>query len=290
VIAAIPARVPDARVGAWLEALLARHSTSLTRPELLKAIRALSVRYVERRSDLGRRSPTDSAGKRAAFASFYAPLHFLTADLVLRALGAHLTPRRAIVDLGCGTGVAGAAWALALPAPAPVTGIDLDAWALAEARWNWSMLGVEGRVRRASFAATSVSASASGDGAARRTRRGRHSVTAFPVPASGSGIVLGWTVNELPFADRESVLVHLEHAADAGATVVVIEPIARRAAPWWPSWARRVEQAGGRADEWTFEAALPPILARLDADAGFHRRVIKARSLALGLSRSPTGG
>ena len=53
------------------------------------------------------------AGKRAAFALFYAPLHFMAVTAVVQALGADAPPPASIVDLGCGTGVAGAAWALA---------------------------------------------------------------------------------------------------------------------------------------------------------------------------------
>src|SRR5207247_822586 len=57
----------------WLEALGARHRSSFTSSEFLKALRALSARYVERRGALPARSPLDTAGKRAAFAAFYAP-------------------------------------------------------------------------------------------------------------------------------------------------------------------------------------------------------------------------
>ena len=49
----------------WLGALVARHTSTLSRAEFLKAVRALSARYVERRQELPRRSPVDSAGKRA---------------------------------------------------------------------------------------------------------------------------------------------------------------------------------------------------------------------------------
>ena len=58
------------RVDAWVEALQVRHRANLTTPEFLKAVRALSARYVERRAELPDRSPIDSAGKRSAFAAF----------------------------------------------------------------------------------------------------------------------------------------------------------------------------------------------------------------------------
>ena len=72
---------------AWLESLPARHAASMTRSEFLKAIRALSARYVERHGALPDRSPLDSAGKRAAFASFYAPLHFVTTQQIIASVG-----------------------------------------------------------------------------------------------------------------------------------------------------------------------------------------------------------
>ena len=82
-------------------------------PKFLKAVRALSARYVERRAGLADRSPLDSAGKRAAFAAYYAPLHFLTTREVVRASGAASADSiDRILDLGCGTGAASAAWAL----------------------------------------------------------------------------------------------------------------------------------------------------------------------------------
>src|SRR5262245_11508427 len=99
----------------WLDALIARHTADLAPPQFFKAIRALSARYVESRGQLPDRSPIDSAGKRAAFAAFYAPLHFFTAREIVRALAADMPELRAlqtVVDLGCGTGVTSAAWAV----------------------------------------------------------------------------------------------------------------------------------------------------------------------------------
>jgi hypothetical protein len=56
----------------------------------------------------------DSAGKRAAFAAFYAPLHFLTMRAIVQELvvadSTPVTHIDTIVDLGCGTGVAGGRW------------------------------------------------------------------------------------------------------------------------------------------------------------------------------------
>ena len=247
----------------WIAALVERHSSSLSRPELLRAIRALSARYVERRAELDRRSPTDSAGKRAAFAAFYAPLHFLTVRGIVREVDAAGAGVDRLIDLGCGTGVAGAAWALALPGPAPIRGVDREGWPLDEARWNWRQLGLRGRTQRGDLVA------AAHELVARRTRR----------EAGGAGLVLGWSVNELDRAARAALLPSLLGAADQGASVLVVEPIARSAVPWWDEWASAFAGAGGRADEWRLPADLPPILLDLDRSAGFDRQELAARSL-----------
>src|SRR5688572_31727231 len=101
----------DAFAG-WLTALEARHLADLRVPEVTRALRALSSAYVERRHTVARGAALDSHGKRAAFALFYAPLHFLVARHIVEALGADATPS-SVIDIGCGTGAAGAAWALA---------------------------------------------------------------------------------------------------------------------------------------------------------------------------------
>ena len=76
---------------AWQERALARFLPPLRFPELRRGVQALSSLYVERRGggDLAARS-LEGAAKRAAFACFYAPLHFLTLFHALRgeALGA----------------------------------------------------------------------------------------------------------------------------------------------------------------------------------------------------------
>src|SRR5688572_7522292 len=101
---------PDLAFSAWIAALDQRHFADLTAPEVGRALRALSSCYVERRSRLAEGGALDGAGKRAAFALFYAPLHFLATAHVLRELG-DAGGVREIIDLGCGTGAAGAAWA-----------------------------------------------------------------------------------------------------------------------------------------------------------------------------------
>jgi hypothetical protein len=75
-------------VDGWLSALEARHLADFTVPEVTRALRALSSAYVQRRRTVARGATLDTAGKRAAFALFYAPLHFITTTHVVEALGA----------------------------------------------------------------------------------------------------------------------------------------------------------------------------------------------------------
>src|SRR5512145_3076555 len=96
-----------ARFDAWLEGAVARHSPPLSFAEVRQGVRALSSLWVERRARAAR--ALDGAGKRAAFATYYAPLHFLATWHALRGLGESAAPEssaglRRVVDLGCGTG------------------------------------------------------------------------------------------------------------------------------------------------------------------------------------------
>lgn len=242
----------------WVGALEARHLADLRVPEVTRALRALSSAYVERRQALARGAALDSAGKRAAFALVYAPLHFLVTSHVVRALAAPVP--RTIVDLGCGTGAAGAAWALESTPPARVTGIDRHPWAVDEARWTYRQLGLDGRARQ-------------GDAARFRPRAG------------GTGVVAAYVLNELPAAAREALIGTLIETAGGGAPVLILEPIARAVTPWWDAARRRVEAAGGRADEWTLAPALPAVVAKVSGAAGLDYRQVKARSLFIARSR-----
>src|SRR5437762_12700824 len=139
----------DDRFVHWFEALEERHLENLKFSEVRKSVQALSSLYVSRRERLDRNAALDGAGKRAAFAMFFGPLHFLLVREIVRALDAHLPRKTAILDLGCGTGVAGAAWALEMSEPPKVTGIDRNAWALEECKWTYRRLGVQGVTKSA---------------------------------------------------------------------------------------------------------------------------------------------
>ena len=239
--------------GEWVAALEARHLADLRVQEVTKALRALSSAYVERRREAVPRA-MDSAGKRAAVALFYAPLHFLATHLVVRALGAAAPPPRAIVDIGCGTGAAGAAWAVAAGSTPPVTGIDRHPWAVDEARRTYRELGLNGHARH-------------GD------------VARLPPLPPGTAVVAAYVLNELPAVVREPLEDRLIDAAGRGVPVLVIEPISRSVSPWWNSTASRIAAAGGRTDEWRFPVDLPPLLRLLDKAAGLDHRELTVRSL-----------
>lgn len=271
----------DNAFGNWLAALERRHLADLRVPEVTRALRALSSAYVERRQrtapfDTRRRQAAtpgesrqvvgalDSAGKRAAFALFYAPLHFLAVTELVRALDGD-APSKTIIDLGCGTGAAGAAWALASsgkgrresdppPPSLSVLGIDRHPWAVAEANWTYRQLGVDGRARQ-------------GD------------VTRPLTSRRGDSVVAAYVLNELPDAARRRLEDRLLDAAAHGGRALVIEPIARAIVPWWDDFAGRVVRAGGRADEWRLPIDLPPLLEKFDRAAGLNHRELTFRSL-----------
>jgi hypothetical protein len=265
--------VTDPQIDRWLAALSTRYTRDLDRPQLLKAIRALSARYVQRRSELSERSAIDSAGKRAAFGAFFAPLHFLTTRSIVRTLGAGGLPLLTIADLGCGTGVAGSAWALECPRPPVIFGVDEHPWAIEESAWTWRQLRLSGRATRADLVASAERLT---------TRPGR-------VDLARTGIVLGWSVNELDRQKRDALQSHLLTLINRGGAVLVIEPIATRLTPWFDEWGQPFAAAGGRRDEWQFDVELPPDLAALDRDAGFAREGLKAKSVwAAGAPRAVT--
>lgn len=247
---------PAVTVEAWYAALQARHLETLTPTEVRRGLQALSSLYVERRDRLVRGAATDGAGKRAAFALFYGPLHFLVVREIVRALNAADPPPKRIVDLGCGTAPAGAAWALEAQGRPTVTGIDASGWAIGEAEWNLKTLGVAATVRRGNLVEAVLG-------------------------AAGEGIVMAYVVNELDDPARAELLRRLLYAHSKGSRVLVVEPIARRPVPFWPSWAEAFRAAGGRDDTWRFPAVFPEPMKLLDKAAGLDHRTLTARSLWL---------
>jgi hypothetical protein len=246
----------DALLTDWLAMLERRHLASLTSSEVARALRALSSCYVERRSKLARGDALGSRGKRAAFALFYGPMHFIVTREVLRALPSATAGIATILDLGCGTGAAGAAWALE-SRPRLMRGYDRHPWAIEEANATYGHFCLNGHASRRDIVKTRLSAD------------------------ERTGILLAYAANELTPDGRERLLAELLAAHRSGARVLAIEPISRRAAPWWSDWQATIERAGGRADEWRFATGLPPTQQALARAAGLDPRELTARSLWL---------
>lgn len=246
----------DPRFAEWLELLQERHLADLQFSEVTRALRALSSRYVERRGKLVERGALDTAGKRAAYALYYSPLHFLTVRLIVKALAAADGHPLKLLDVGCGTGAAGAAWA-SQRASSTVIGIDSHPWAIGEAAVTYRSFGI-----------------------AYDTRRGHAARLAFP--RSANAIVAGWMLNEVDEPSRSTLRSKLLQAVRDGMAVLIIEPIATRVSPWWSEWAEEFSHAGGRADTWRFPVELPDILQRFDRATGMNHRELTARSIYVG--------
>ena len=262
--------IQDEAFDRWLRALEARHLADLTFTEVARALRALSSTYVERRQRLAEGAALAGAGKRAAFALFYGPLHYLLIREIVRALpgatahgpatAGHYVRESVrvptLVDLGCGTGAAGAAWAAACDAQPQIIGIDRHPWALTEAAQTYRDFGLQASVRR-------------GDAAVAR------------FPKSPAALLAAFTVNELPDEARDVLLRRLIDRAAGGDRVLIVEPVAGFVTPWWNRWREVVAAAGGRDDRWRIRIDLPAIVAKLDRAAGLDHRELTARSLWL---------
>ena len=240
----------------WLAALDERHFANLTQSEVTRALRALSSCYVERRDKLAKGGALDGAGKRAAFALFYGPQHFLILREIARALWTEVQPPfDRVLDLGCGTGTAGAA--VALECDAAIEGFDLNPWAVAEANWTYASLGVKGRA-------------------------GISNVRNVKLRASARTLILAaYAVNELPAELQPEVLQRILTAAEHGASALIVEPIGRRVNTWWPAWTRAMTARGAREDEWRFRTPLPPRQRALAKGAGLDVQEMTARTLYL---------
>lgn len=238
---------------AYLAALEQRHLADLRFSDVTRALRALSSAYVERReSALADHKALDGAGKRAAFAMYYGPLHFPLVQHIVREIGVTFDPG-IVVDLGCGTGVAGAAIATSQSPPLGVIGFDTHPWTLDEARFTYKAFGLKSDVRRAHAAKTRF-------------------------PSDTSIIVAAFVVNELNDKDRSMLL---EQFKSSRKHVLIVEPISQRISPWWDQWAGEFQKLGGRADLWKARIDTPPLIKRLAKAAGLRPEMLTARSLFL---------
>jgi len=244
----------ERRFQAWIAGSRAREA--LSSREVRRGVQALSTRYVEGRGHDGTAAGAlGGAGLRAAFSSFYAPLHFLVTSAVVAALpSAWRDGAERVVDLGAGTGAVGAALALACGAPR-VLALDRSAWALGEARRSFAALGVAGRTRRAELPA------------------------GVPPARPGDLLCAGWTLNECRPELRARIVAQLTRAQSKGARVIVLEPLARSAAPWWGELAAELVPRGFASELHKYSIERPDWIERLDQASGLDHREVGARVL-----------
>lgn len=245
----------------WNDALQRRHLAVLTFQEVRRSVQALSTIYVENRKRLDSGTVFDGAGKRAAFAMFYSPLHFLLVRHVVRSLNAGRSLPPSIVDLGCGTGAAGAAWALEAKEPPKLLGVEIHPWAVQESQWTYRTLGLQGTVQSAD-------------------------VRKMRIP-SDAGVVAAFSMNEIDEAARGGLLDRIVKHAGRGGPVLIVEPIARWIGRWWEDWTQAFVVQGGRQDEWRFQVELPENLKLMDKAAGLDHRELTGRTLWLPGARIP---
>jgi hypothetical protein len=245
----------------WMRDLEAEHLADLTFAETARALRALSSIYVERRRRLNDGAALDGAGKKAAFALFYGPIHFLLVRHIVSELGAGSAAGRAILDLGCGTGAAGAAWAGDCRTAPFILGIDRHPWSVKQAGRTYRRFGLKHRTLQADL-----------------TSREWPRATA---------LAAAFALNELAAPARRQAIDRLVERGRRGDSVLIVEPLAGFVAPWWDQAAGALEALGGRADEWRVRIELPEVVAKLDRAAGLDHREITGRSLWL---RGRSGG
>ncbi|MGE5815929.1 MAG: methyltransferase domain-containing protein [Acidobacteriota bacterium] len=238
----------------WLEALEKRHLADLRPPEVHRAVRALSDDYVHRRHRVAD-DALAGRGKRAAFALYFGPLHFLVVRNVARELGVPSTHLPRVLDLGCGTGAGGAAVASLMVQPVVVTGIDRLGWTLEEAAFTYRHFNLRHRVQRGDV--------------------GRPRVRIEPRAL----VVAAYTVNELDAETRASLLEWFCSNLEPSSGLLIVEPISKAVTPWWSEWSAALQALGGQERQWLFDEPLPQRLRQMDRAAGLNHQVRKARTL-----------
>ena len=248
-----------ARFDGWQQDALERLSAALTFPEIRKGAQAISSLYLERRATRGFERALTGAGKRAAFACYYAPLHFLAAHHALAGIRA-ATPgwpdeTARVIDLGCGTGAVGAAVGFALGGALPLRAMDRSGWALGEARHTLRAFGLVGHTVRGALPA------------------------GLPAARRGDLLTLGWVLNELPEKQRDACLTRLEALTRDGVQVLILEPLAGPVVPWWDACRDQLAGVGMREQTLRQRIILPGFVAKLDRATGLDHRELGARVL-----------
>jgi hypothetical protein len=267
---------------AWHEEMRRRFEESLTFAEIRKGVQALASLYTRRRGRLGGTDPVfGGAGKRAAFALYYAPLHFLATWHVVRDIGFDRIPFRRLWDLGCGTGAGGAAWGAAMMEadveadPSPVIGLDRSPFAVEVAAASYDAFGLKGSARRIDLSDLLLARGA------RSRRKGRPGRGAGPSIHDDDAVLLAWTLNELEEGAREKLIRDL--ASSGGRPVLILEPVAKGVAPWWSRCTSVLGESAlaVHAFQWRRRLELPEWIASMDRAAGLDHGELTARVLGV---------
>ena len=252
------------------------HSDSPTLPRLLRArhlcradvsgsvaLASRAVVHLRRAARPSRRRRrARGAGKRAAFALFYGPLHYL----LIRESSVRCRARsrvRPLIDLGCGTARPAPRGRAACRSPAARSSDSIDT-----------------RGRSARRAADVSSVRTGGAHAPTRCRDAR----AAEVARTAAGGV---------HAERAARRVARRAAAASvrsrggGDRVLIVEPLARGVAPWWNRWQESGRLARRPRRRWRFRVELPAIVTKLDRAAGLNHRELTAAAVHLWLAGPP---
>ncbi len=169
--------------------------------------------------DLAARA-VEGRGKRAALATYYAPLHFLATQHALARIGpARFGPVRRVFD-SAAEPARRAPPRRACSIAASVVAIDRSGFALSEARHTYAAFGLLAQTKRAQLPER------------------------LPRPAPGDLWVLGWAVNELDERSRNALGERLVRAIESGVRVLLLEPLASGVVPWWPEWGTELARLG----------------------------------------------
>lgn len=239
----------------WVDETRARFVPPLTTTEVRKGVQALSWNYVEERvrgRDAAR--ALQGEGKRAAFASYFAPLHFLATRIALAGIGPEPFAKvRVVHDIACGTGATGAALASALPEQPRIEAFDVSPWAVSEAKRTYDALLVSARTKRGALPQD------------------------FPRAGAADLLALGWAANELDEAARGALLTKITAALHRGAALFIAEPVSARITPWWDSWCARLAGPGAKHAIVRAQVDLPAWITALDDASGLCHDEIVAK-------------
>ena len=189
----------------WIQDLETRHLSDLRFAEVSRALRALSSTYIERRRTIHHGAALAGAGKRAAFALFYGPLHYLIVREVVqpnrRGRRAEICARRSgLWDWRLGRGMGGQ-----------------DSTIRQAVAIDRTLVGRRGNTNLPAF---------------RRDRPvapGRYDFGC--VAGMAGGIAGGVRRERVPADARDRLLQRFLERAARGDAVLVVEPVARRSRP-----------------------------------------------------------